>query len=76
MNSPVRHKPYCFAGELAPCAGYFLNDLLPCVCTAVDVVAALSQQAIPAQAGTPAPARASAALECAQKATALSPRPA
>lgn len=61
MNRPVRHKPFCFAGQPAPCEGYFLDDVLPCVCTAEDAVAALSQQAFPAPAGTPGPAEAAPA---------------
>jgi hypothetical protein len=26
------HKSYCFAGQPAPCKGYFAKDILPCIC--------------------------------------------
>jgi hypothetical protein len=46
---PPVHKPFCFAGQPAPCPGYFENDILPCVCGAPDdVLAALAQVQIPA----------------------------
>ena len=42
------HKPYCFAGQPAPCPGYFAGDVLPCVCGAAgDVLSALSQVTLP-----------------------------
>ena len=42
------HVLYCFADELAPCRGYFDNDILPCVCgEGGDILAALSQIAVP-----------------------------
>ena len=63
MTSEVKHKPFCFAGEPAPCKGYFPDDVLPCVCTPEAAVAALSQQALPAPAGTPAPREASPVSE-------------
>lgn len=47
METKVEHKPFCFAGEPAPCKGYFLDDVLPCVCTAEDLLAALSEEAFP-----------------------------
>jgi len=50
MNSEVKHKWFCFAGEPAPCEGYFPGDVLPCVCTTRNVVAELSQQALAAPA--------------------------
>ena len=28
----VKHQPFCFAGQPAPCKGYFPDDVLPCVC--------------------------------------------
>jgi hypothetical protein len=45
---PRKHREYCFAGQPAPCQGYFAGDVLPCVC-GVDgtVVQALSRVAIP-----------------------------
>ena len=58
MDSQVRHTPFCFAGEPAPCKGYFPDDVLPCVCTAEDAIAALSELALPALAGMTAPAQA------------------
>jgi len=70
MTSEVKHKWFCFAGEPAPCQGYFPGDVLPCVCTARNVVAALSQQAIAAPALTSAKAEAPAVPpEPGQKAT-------
>jgi hypothetical protein len=41
------HKPYCFAGQSAPCPGYFANDVLPCVCGKESLLLALSQVATP-----------------------------
>jgi hypothetical protein len=43
------HDNYCFAGQPAPCPGYFANDILPCVCGSEEhLLFALSQVAIPA----------------------------
>lgn len=43
------HKPFCFAGQPAPCPGYFDKDVLPCVCGASGTtISALSQVAVPA----------------------------
>ncbi len=28
----LKHKPFCYAGQPAPCKGYFPNDVLPCIC--------------------------------------------
>ncbi len=60
MGSGTKHKDFCFAGQPAPCAGYFPGDVLPCVCGAEgDVVDALSQVAASAPAGgSPAPSTA------------------
>ena len=45
----TKHQPYCFAGQPAPCEGYFTNDALPCVCGVNgNVLSALSETAIPA----------------------------
>jgi hypothetical protein len=42
------HSVYCFAGQSAPCPGYFSNDILPCVCSSGEsLFLALSQVAIP-----------------------------
>ena len=42
------HKPFCFAGEPAPCPGYFENDVLPCICGGTqDVLKALEQSQVP-----------------------------
>jgi len=42
------HNKYCFAGQSAPCPGYFANDALPCVCNGKEsLLFALSQVAIP-----------------------------
>ena len=42
------HKAYCFAGQPAPCPGYFANDTLPCVCGSKEnLLFTLSQVAIP-----------------------------
>jgi len=42
------HQKYCFAGQPAPCPGYFEGDVLPCICGATgDVITALSQVSIP-----------------------------
>jgi hypothetical protein len=58
MPSERKHKHFCFAGEPAPCKGYFPNDTLPCVCGAEsDAVTALSQVAVSAPlGGIPVPA--------------------
>ena len=43
------HKPYCFAGQPAPCKGYFSNDVLPCVCGSnAMLLEALSKVTMPA----------------------------
>lgn len=53
MAKKQTHKPYCFAGQPAPCAGYFQNDVLPCVCGATGtLLEALNKLTIP---GTPIP---------------------
>ena len=42
------HNVCCFAGQSAPCVGYFSNDTLPCVCSSKEsLLLALSQVAIP-----------------------------
>lgn len=42
------HNNVCFAGQSAPCPGYFINDQVPCVCsTRESLLFALSQVAIP-----------------------------
>lgn len=42
------HTAYCFAGQSAPCEGYFANDVLPCICSSKQsLLLALSQVAIP-----------------------------
>jgi len=42
------HKAYCFAGQPAPCQGYFANDVLPCICESKEsLLFALLQVAIP-----------------------------
>jgi hypothetical protein len=42
------HNAFCFAGEAAPCPGYFTNDILPCVCSSKEkLLFELSQVAIP-----------------------------
>ena len=62
MKSEGKHKHFCFAGQPAPCEGYFLNDVLPCICGAYgDVVTALSRVAVPARGSTPVPAELAAA---------------
>ena len=42
------HQFYCFAGQPAPCTGYFAKDALPCVC-GLDgsLLSALSEVAMP-----------------------------
>ena len=53
MNGENKHEHFCFAGQPAPCRGYFPNDVLPCVCGARgSAVTALSQVAIPAPPGS------------------------
>jgi len=43
------HNVCCFAGQPAPCLGYFSNDILPCVCGSKEsLLLALSQVAMPA----------------------------
>jgi hypothetical protein len=43
MQSELKHKPFCFAGQAAPCTGYFPNDVLPCICGLEgDVITALT----------------------------------
>ena len=43
------HKLYCFAGQSAPCTGYFAKDALPCVCgVSGSLLSTLSEVAIPA----------------------------
>ncbi|HLY18117.1 MAG TPA: hypothetical protein VKR61_12885 [Bryobacteraceae bacterium] len=53
------HKPYCFAGQPAPCLGYFANDKLPCVCgSGESLLKVLSQVAgpiVPVELLAPAP---------------------
>jgi hypothetical protein len=58
MNGKTRHEYFCFAGQPAPCEGYFRNDVLPCVCGAEgNAITALNRVAVPAPlGGTPAPA--------------------
>ena len=42
------HKNYFFAGQPAPCPGYFANDVLPCVCGSKEkLLLSLSQVALP-----------------------------
>ena len=42
------HNSYCFDGQSAPCPGYFVNDILPCVCSSREsLLLALSQVAMP-----------------------------
>jgi hypothetical protein len=49
MRKPAIHEQYCFAGQTAPCTGYFKNDALPCVCGADgDPLSAISQVVMPA----------------------------
>ena len=49
MRKPSVHNQYCFAGQPAPCPGYFANDVLPCVCGVNgNALSALNQVAIPA----------------------------
>jgi hypothetical protein len=49
MSKPIIHKQYCFAGQPAPCTGYFKHDTLPCVCGATgNPLFAISLVAIPA----------------------------
>ena len=41
------HNVCCFAGQPAPCPGYFANDVLPCICESKEsLLPALSQVAI------------------------------
>jgi len=42
------HNVCCFAGQTAPCPGYFSNDILPCICSGKEsLLIALSQLAVP-----------------------------
>src|SRR5580693_10651006 len=43
---PRTHLEYCFAGQPAPCVGYFAGDLLPCVCGAEGTVLEALHQVI------------------------------
>jgi hypothetical protein len=58
MKGESKHEHFCFAGQPAPCKGYFPNDVLPCVCGAEgDVIQALNLVAVPSpHGGTPVPA--------------------
>jgi hypothetical protein len=47
IEASEMHNAYCFAGQPAPCAGYFTNDILPCICSRESLLLALSQVAIP-----------------------------
>jgi hypothetical protein len=60
LSVPVPvHKPFCFAGQPAPCPGYFENDILPCVCGATqEVLSALAQAQVPAAPVKTLPGRA------------------
>jgi hypothetical protein len=52
MTDEGKHEHFCFAGQPALCKGYFLNDVLPCVCGIEgDAVTALSLVALPAPIG-------------------------
>jgi hypothetical protein len=52
MTGESKHEHFCFAGQPAPCKGYFPNDVLPCVCGVEgDAVTALSRVAVPAPLG-------------------------
>jgi hypothetical protein len=64
MDDESKHDHFCFAGQPAPCKGYFLNDVLPCVCGAEgDAVEALGQVAVPAPLrGMPVPAEQAPAM--------------
>jgi hypothetical protein len=47
MRGETEHEYFCFAGEPAPCKGYFPDDVLPCVCGAEgNVITALRQVAL------------------------------
>jgi hypothetical protein len=49
LSCMTEHKSFCFAGQPAPCVGYFAGDVLPCICGVEgDVTTALSQVALPA----------------------------
>jgi len=42
------HRWFCFAGQAAPCEGLFPDNMLPCVCGAMeDLISALGQVAEP-----------------------------
>jgi len=52
MKNENKHEHFCFAGQPAPCEGYFANDVLPCVCGLEgDVLEALSRVAVPCPVG-------------------------
>jgi hypothetical protein len=52
VKTKSQHEHFCFAGQPAPCEGYFFNDVLPCVCGVEgDVIAALSRVAVPSSLG-------------------------
>ena len=63
MKSESRHSHFCFAGQPAPCKGYFLNEMLPCVCGIEgDLITALSRLIVPTPPGvTPTPVKDEAA---------------
>jgi hypothetical protein len=43
------HTTFCFAGQPAPCLGYFANDVLPFICSSKEsLLLAFHQVAIPA----------------------------
>jgi len=47
MTRHRMHNANCFAGQPAPCSGYFANDVLPCICSRESLLLALNQVAIP-----------------------------
>ena len=49
MRRSLEHRQFCFAGQPAPCKGYFTGDELPCVCGVEgNVIRALSELSPPA----------------------------
>jgi len=57
VKPETKHADFCFAGQPAPCEGYFPGNRLPCVCGAEgNVATALAQVAVPAPAGGVPPA--------------------
>jgi hypothetical protein len=55
MRGESTHAHFCFVGQPAPCAGYFINDVLPCVWGVEgDLITALSQVAVPSAPGVTA----------------------